>query len=312
MFFVISGFLITWLMLKESDSTGQINLTHFYARRALRILPVYAAFLCTLAVLQGVTQYHQTPAAWVNNFTFTTNFGFGGGKNWTSGHLWSLAVEEQFYILWPVLFVVFGAAKKQRTSMIMLSLPIIVAPVSRVITYLNVSPQFVRPFFSDCSFFNYFDSLAIGCACAFLLSRNRRQLEVLVANRLMIYMGLACSLIILPYVLRNLLLLGVFTVPLGDTFQGFGMGGLLLLSIILPQSGFFSFLNKPLMCKIGVLSYSLYIWQQIFTTKPSVYGLGDVWWLSFPFWLIAASGAAIISYHGLERPLFRLRTRLRD
>src|ERR1017187_6342941 len=98
-FFVISGFLITWLLVFENDRSGHINLKHFYARRALRILPVYYAFILTLVCLQLFTVYTQSVSAWIGNLTFTTNF--VTANVWPSGHLWSLSVEEQFYLLWP-------------------------------------------------------------------------------------------------------------------------------------------------------------------------------------------------------------------
>ena len=92
-FFIISGFLITWLMILENDRIGRVNLSQFYIRRALRILPVYFAFMLVLACLQYFTPYAQSAAAWAGNLTFTTNF---VGCHWPSAHLWTLAVEEQF------------------------------------------------------------------------------------------------------------------------------------------------------------------------------------------------------------------------
>jgi peptidoglycan/LPS O-acetylase OafA/YrhL len=58
--------------------------------------------------------------------------------------------------------------------------------------------------------------------------------------------------------------------------------------------------------------YSIYIWQQLFCTQPEVFGLGKVWWMSFPGWLVPALTVAFISYYGFERPFLRLRTRFRD
>ena len=101
-FFVISGFLITWLLLVENDHRGRISLKHFYIRRALRILPVYYTFLLTVAVLQYFTPYSQNYMEWIGNLTFTQNF---IESPHTTGHLWSLSVEEQFYLLWPVTLV---------------------------------------------------------------------------------------------------------------------------------------------------------------------------------------------------------------
>ncbi|MEI6078838.1 MAG: acyltransferase [Verrucomicrobiota bacterium] len=99
-FFVISGFLITCLLLREHAETSVISLKHFYARRALRILPVYFFYLVVLGFL---TRYSQAPSAWLANLTFTTNF---FPTPFATTHFWSLAVEEQFYFLWPWSLVV--------------------------------------------------------------------------------------------------------------------------------------------------------------------------------------------------------------
>jgi peptidoglycan/LPS O-acetylase OafA/YrhL len=81
--------------------------------------------------------------------------------------------------------------------------------------------------------------------------------------------------------------------------------------LILPAYGFYSWLNQSLVCQIGVLSYSIYIWQQLFAS-PAEFMLRPVWWLSFPGWLVPALVVALVSYYGLERPWFRLRARFRD
>jgi peptidoglycan/LPS O-acetylase OafA/YrhL len=128
-FFVISGFLITWLMLVEKAKTGRVNLRHFYVRRALRILPVYAAFLATLGLIQINSSYHQNAVQWIGNLTFITDFAVA---QWTNGHLWSLAVEEQFYVLWPCLFTLWLMHHNTRVSLIALLVPISAAPVFRV------------------------------------------------------------------------------------------------------------------------------------------------------------------------------------
>ena len=70
-FFVISGFLITWLLLKENEFTGSVNLRNFYLRRALRIFPIYFLYLF---VLSSLTSFSQSSYAWVANLTFTTDF----------------------------------------------------------------------------------------------------------------------------------------------------------------------------------------------------------------------------------------------
>jgi peptidoglycan/LPS O-acetylase OafA/YrhL len=73
-FFTISGFLITLLLLREFDTSGSINLRAFYERRALRILPVYFAFVLVMLFMQFTTIYRGTLAEWMHALTFTANY----------------------------------------------------------------------------------------------------------------------------------------------------------------------------------------------------------------------------------------------
>jgi peptidoglycan/LPS O-acetylase OafA/YrhL len=309
MFFVISGFLITWLMLAEHERNGVVSLRRFYARRALRILPVYAVFLCVLAALQASTPFRQSAAEWIGNLTFTTNF--VGSNTWTSGHLWSLAVEEQFYLLWPSLFVWLGLATNLRRALAMLAAALVVAAASRVIWFHGLAPEPLRALFTGYSFFNYFDSIAIGCAGAMLYARRNAAVERWTTSRPRTLLAVALLLIAVPYIWTRLLVMAPIAVPFGNTLQGLGMTALLLQSLVVPGFGFYPALNRPAVRAMGALSYSLYIWQQLFSTPPQTFGLAAARWLSVPGWLVATFAAAFASYYGLERPLQRLRARLR-
>src|SRR5438067_3222943 len=109
MFFVLSGFLITWLLLLEQEEKGSISLRAFYVRRALRILPAaYAFLLVGLGLLlvthrQVVWTHVACVVAYVANY-FTALHHEDAG-NGLFRHLWSLAIEEQFYLLWPFVFM---------------------------------------------------------------------------------------------------------------------------------------------------------------------------------------------------------------
>ena len=308
MFFVISGFLITWLMLLEHDRYGRVNLKAFYARRALRILPVYCAFLLTLAVLQWLTPYSRTGLAWFGNLTFTTNF---LDSEFTGEHLWSLATEEQFYFLWPGLFVLFAIAATRRNAVRVLTVPLLAAPLCRVMGYKRY-PALLAPLTAHFSFFSFFDSLAVGCAAAILLSRGRELVREHLENRPRKALVAGLTLVLVPYVLMKLHWLRPLMVPFAFSSQAFGFATLLLLSILFPEWGAFRILNWRWVCRIGVLSYSIYIWQQIFCSRPETFGLGAVWWLSFPGWLVPAFAVGFISYYGFERPFLKLRARWRN
>jgi peptidoglycan/LPS O-acetylase OafA/YrhL len=180
-----------------------------------------------------------------------------------------------------------------------------------VLAFTHDYPVILKPLFTVFSFLVNFDALAIGCLCAVILAQKRGILEDFFKSRPLSSFLLACSLILVPHCFNQLLIFKLFTIPLGNTFQAGGFAILLLHSIIRPNFGIFRLLNLKVVSGVGVLSYSIYIWQQLFCTQPSSYGISPTWWLSYPTWLIAAFGTAVVSYFCLERPLFRLRARFR-
>src|SRR5262249_5138063 len=129
-FFVLSGFLITFLLVSEEIARGAISLRAFYARRALRILPVYAAYVMALVVINQTTAVDLSPCEWATTLTFTKNFACG---QWVDGHLWSLSVEEQFYLLWP--FALECLPRRRHRGIVAACL--LAAPVCRLMFFLN-------------------------------------------------------------------------------------------------------------------------------------------------------------------------------
>lgn len=304
-FFVISGFLITYLLLKEHTETGSLNVKGFYARRALRILPVYFAFLAVVFALQLFTRFHQPKIAWLGNLTFTTNF---LPLSWTTAHLWSLAVEEQFYLLWPILLCFVGLQNTRRI-LGLLCVPIVLAPICRAISHAGVSAASARPLFQTYSSLNQFDALSIGCMAAVLFVRYYDRLPRIFDRFGGIICLTGCVFVLIPQMLIKAFVAESFTATFAATFQSFGFVFLLLQSALWPK--IYSPLNWRIVRQIGVLSYSIYIWQMLFCTDPSVYGLPHVWFLSFHGWWFAVLLVALCSYYLLERPLMALRSRFR-
>ena len=308
-FFLISGFLITWLLLKEATACGKIDLKSFYYRRFLRIFPVYGAFLLVLFILQSMTSYRQDMYIWLGNWTFTTNF--SSENPWPSAHLWSLAVEEQFYLLWPGLLGFCVSAGSVRKVYVFLILAIVIAPVWRVVSFLKLFPAGLAPLFSASSFFNYCDSLAIGCVAAFAFMRLHGKVESFVFHHPLRLSVIGVLLLCLPKALGQFNSLNIVIIPLRDTAQALGLVVLVLQSLFMPGVARYRLLNHPWVMHVGVLSYSLYIWQQLFCSPASEFGLTAVWWMSFPGWLVPAFSMGILSYHCFERPLLSWRGRLR-
>jgi peptidoglycan/LPS O-acetylase OafA/YrhL len=158
-FFVISGYLITNLLLQERDRTSSIHLGEFYRRRAYRILPAAAVFMCVMLVMwwPELRWFDVcTAALYLSNFDF--------GRPWFIGHLWSLSVEEQFYLLWPG---VLNRSYKHRVKI--LASVILLAPIYSSACYFLKVPGGGYGTFPAVA-----DNLAIGCLLAILASRIPR------------------------------------------------------------------------------------------------------------------------------------------
>ncbi len=111
-FFGISGFLICSRLIEEHRARGRINLKGFYIRRFFRILPPYFALLAALALLSAVGVFAISGGELLSSVLFLRNyFAPAAPGGWYTGHLWSLAVEEHFYLLWPGLLVLWGVRR---------------------------------------------------------------------------------------------------------------------------------------------------------------------------------------------------------
>ena len=115
LFFVLSGFLITALLLQEKDETGRIHFRRFYARRALRLGPALLLFLLTVVVLIYLGFVTDVPRYEIFASLFYARYLVG--KSETLAHLWSLSLEEQFYLCWPLLLILM-LRKSSRSSML--------------------------------------------------------------------------------------------------------------------------------------------------------------------------------------------------
>lgn len=108
-FFVISGFLITTLLMSERETTGAISLKRFYLRRIVRIFPAFYAFILVMAIATLSGAVHLTGRDFAYVLTYTVNV--EPNRALQIGHLWSLSIEEQFYLLWPLTLLalrIFG------------------------------------------------------------------------------------------------------------------------------------------------------------------------------------------------------------
>jgi peptidoglycan/LPS O-acetylase OafA/YrhL len=291
-FFVISGYLITRLMMLEQTKTGRVSLKLFYERRIVRLFPAaYTYILCVcLLCLAGIEHLRATDI-W-HAVTYTVNFLPNRGK--AIGHLWSLSVEEQFYLIWPCTFVFLG---RRRAAWAAVGV-ILFGPVARSCNWL-----FLRgtPYQDLQMFPMVADSLAMGCLLIMLSGWLEARNWYLRLFRPVYSIGLVALVLLINRYLG-------YTVV-----YVFGTSVInLCLAVLIHRSVYRSgdlagkvFNWKPI-AFVGVLSYSLYLWQQLFLVAGS-----SSWACSFPQNLVFAISAALASYFLLEKPLLKLRRRLR-
>lgn len=295
-FFSISGFLITWLMLAEEAENKKVSLKNFYIRRTLRIWPVYFVYVAIFLIFQVCGRNYQSPDAWRGVFTFTRNFHdqvSGSAGDWGTAHLWSLSIEEQFYLFWPIAFCFIG--RRERIGVLFAA--ILFAVGFRTIELFGLyDRRHSHYLFQDYSTFNYLDCLAWGCLAAFALAAYRGRLEALTRKYSAPIFSVCFSMILIPYLVR-----------MGNGIQSIGFIGLLLHSVLCPGWMVYRVLNYKWMDRIGVLSYSIYIWQE-FVWFMWPLSLGKVWFM----WIPATLAVAWISYEFLEKPFFVLRSKFRN
>jgi peptidoglycan/LPS O-acetylase OafA/YrhL len=291
-FFVISGFLITTLLLGEYRKRGRISLSDFYIRRVYRIFPAFYVYLAVLLIIAALG-FIELPSRDVA-FAATYTMNFHAERTWWLGHLWSLAVEEQFYLLWPFVLAVL---RPERALWFAIG-GILVAPILRVTAFV-LWPE-IRPL-TDQAFPFVFDSLATGC----VLALGRDWLETQPTYLTWIDSpGWAFWPLPLACVYALSVHRAGFNLALGVTLGNLGIAMAIHRCVRHPTALVGRVLESPPLVYIGGLSYSLYLWQQPFVNRHA----GSIV-NAFPLHLVCALGAAMLSYYLVEQPMLALRAR---
>ena len=291
-FFVISGFLITSLLISEQEATGGISLKLFYLRRTLRIFPASYTYLIVLSALCALGLITVPRVSMICAFTYTINY--LPGHAWQVGHLWSLSVEEQFYLLWPFAFSALGKRKGIGAAVAVMAFAIFARTGARV--FLIGTAYRDLPMFPMVA-----DSLASGCILALTRSRLERQRWYLNLFRPVPALATVAVILILNR-FAEYTVIGI----LGTSIINIGVALLVHRCVFKHKDYVGAFLNWRPAAFIGVLSYSLYVWQQLFLNKNS-----SSWINAFPENILLAAGAALASYYLIEKPMMGLRRRFR-
>ena len=272
-FFVISGYIITALMMRERQASGRVDLAAFYTRRSCRILPPLLVYYASLVMLDASGALSLPLTSLVSSVSFSCNTGIVD-CHWWVAHTWSLAVEEQFYLAWPMLFVLVAPLLRAR----LLALGVIACGIAVA----------ARPgvFHSNATSFGCIAAGALYASSAGLRRTIQR------ARATVPWLGAVALLIIAPLT-RLDTAVEVFLPPL-VVYVVFCGNALPWVRAILVA---------PPFQLVGAASYSLYLWQQLFLAQSRLYAADAPSLLLLPL-------AVLASVWLVERPSIALGRRL--
>jgi peptidoglycan/LPS O-acetylase OafA/YrhL len=288
-FFIISGFLITSLLLAERERTGTISIPDFYVRRVFRIFPAYFVFLLVMAALLPTGWLILHKVDFLPSAAFFSDYQPGHDA---LGHTWSLSVEEQFYLLWPGAIVLLGLRRAFYACVALL----LVAPAFRMLVDLSLWPE--KPMRGiEC----VGDALAWGCilACAREKLWNNRLYQRLASSPYVVLIPLVTLLFMAVVVVRARILYDTIGIPI----LNFGLVLMLDRYMRFPDTTRTGrWLNWAPIAWIGTISYSLYLWQEPMAclTRP----------LPAIVAVLGALALATASRYFIELPFLALRRRL--
>ena len=307
-FFVLSGFLITWLLLQEHQKTGTISIGKFYARRSLRIFPAFYVFWL---VVTGYTLVRGLRVNWpqgVSSLAYVSNY-YQGLNQYPLGaysHTWSLAVEEQFYLLYPVGLLFLLRFPRR--------VPWVLGGLILAVWALRLTSELVLGV-HDAYLYTAFemraDHLLIGCLLAVLLYRGYldgawRFFQKLPAGVLVTVGLMAVSLL-------------AWRIEGGTRYRntiGFIIDPLLVAVLLLQllasgRSVLTRWLDNRVIRYLGTISYPMYLYHGLVVAAAK----GFMTWLGAPLVVsgivagLAVVGAASASYYLVEKPFLRLKGR---
>ena len=271
-FFVISGFLITSIILEEI-SLEKFSLINFYERRIRRLFPALIVVIITTSFLFEMvfleTEIKKLVFSIISTILFYANFYFQDIGSYFSPlneqqpllHTWSLSIEEQFYLIFPIFLVLFF--KRINIAFILI---ILFALFSISLSQFGGNLKFSYPyvenhlsFFALPQFAFYFTltriwEILVGCLLALFLFNNKKFFE----NRYLVLLGYLLIFLSILFFDKNTLHPSIITlIPITGTLLV-----LLYSSENFNESGVFVIFNNYILLKVGLISYSLYLWHQ--------------------------------------------------
>lgn len=319
LFFVLSGFLITGLLYDSKKSAHYFR--DFYVRRTLRIFPLYYGVLALLFIVlpalptpypAGLAEsaHHQ---AWL--WLYASNGYLAIHRAWALpyvGHFWSLAVEEQFYLIWPIVVLSFG---RRSLLGICVAVTVLALALRSVLSFAGAG-YIAQVVLTPCRF----DALCVG---GFLALAVRSVGLERVARMARLSLGPLLFLVLLASAWNALRgSLSDFVLPIRGTLIALTFGALLVTSLVSrPQSPLSRVLRSRVMCFLGTRSYGIYVFHGIIaygmgehlaTLDGLVARIGSV--SAMVVEAVVGAGVSILvaaaSFELFEKPFLRLKSRL--
>lgn len=295
LFFLLSGFLITYLLLAERARFGRIDLKSFYVRRILRIWPLY--YLC-VAMVPVLHHYYREPMPNVWQFvTFAGNFELmrHGWSSTAVNHLWSICIEEHFYLVWPLLV---GLAPVRRLPTLF-GVVMLLSVLVRLYYFWFVPNSYMGLYLHT---FSRWDILALGSLFAYAAYYRVLRVQVPRAARGLIYLGGMLLFVNDVYGEWNTVFAVITKRYVYALLAAFALG-----HILYAPDSFVRWHRPTPFHYFGKISYGIYMYHGfviLFLVQefPWFHNWFFVGWV-LVFTLIVAA----VSYELVEKPLLRLK-----
>jgi peptidoglycan/LPS O-acetylase OafA/YrhL len=299
-FFALSGFLITTLLLREFDRTQTLDLKKFYLRRLMRLTPVLLVAAVVLGVVARLLGYAHPVGDSLTAVLGVSNFysAIVGVERGTIGQSWSLSVEQQFYLLWAPLLLLLLRRRSRRLLLWSVAGLAVVLVAGTAVAALEGAPVSVLYLLPT----TRLPELFVGCILAVLLQGPARRRIVSVCRPTPVA-ALALAALVLP----------IFLLDLYDSTIMYCGGWVLAATVTCilivhmvanSRSAVARVFSIPVVVWFGRISYSFYLWHyaaivvpKLFLPKPVAIVVG----------FLLATGLAALSYYFVERPFVRLR-----
>ncbi len=296
-FFVLSGYLITNILIDERARTGAISIRHFYYRRVLRIFPASYCYILIIALLALAGIAHVSAlqvglaAFQIQNYAAAL-FGPDGtgpfeGKR-VLGHFWTLALEEQFYWIWPFVLVKF-----RKQAPVILIVIVALLPLVRIASYL-LWPTTRLSLTS--MFHTAIDPIAIGALLALWQDRAWALLQRIPDHAITLVIGVL--FLVTPLV--ALRLEGAWTFTCGPAIEASIAAAMVAMLIRRPDFWLSRVMRWRPLQFLGAISFSLYLWQEVFCLRGATFAMPPL--AAIPVSILVAT----LSCYLIERPFQRL------